>query len=227
MKFFKKDDSSIALIGIALILISLGFILIVNKQISGNNTLNNHSSTQYTTQSIQDTNYTGYQAAPCYIVTTFITESEYSVATPIVESENDIIFNSVVLSPIDIEMIAYVLANEVNNMDYHYKITVAEIIRNRLLSADFPNDIYSILHAENQFTAIDNYYNPKIYPDDDVYKAIEDVFNNETNVIDGAVFYRNKVLSDQAENHWWDTLKITYTYSQTLSGVDYTTTYYK
>ncbi len=127
----------------------------------------------------------------------------------------------------DLEMIAYVIAKEVEYMDYHYKKTIAEIIKNRLFSDKFPDNVYDVLHQRKQFGSIKNYYSRKIKPSKDTYLAVREVFAQKSNITNGAIYYRNVELSNRKTDRWFNSLEVVYVYSYNCYGKVYTTQYYK
>lgn len=60
----------------------------------------------------------------------------------------------------EINLIEVTVQHEVGNFSDDYKTLIAELIYNRLVSDEFPDNITDILYQENQFCGIEYWYRP-------------------------------------------------------------------
>lgn len=75
----------------------------------------------------------------------------------------------------EVEMLKYVVEAEAGGGSMHAKRIVTFSITNRILSGSFPDTLYKVLHAENQFSTIQNYYTKKKVPSESTCRAVEEV----------------------------------------------------
>ena len=129
----------------------------------------------------------------------------------------------IVLSPkdkyseIDIEMISAVVMHEVGNCSRDSKIAVTNLILNRLNDGRFGDTIYDVLHAKGQFTAIHNYYDNEIVPNEDCIEAVKAAIDGEDNS-KGALYYCNlSYISDRSTKSWFNSMELVLT----LDGQNY------
>lgn len=99
-------------------------------------------------------------------------EVEVPVKTQEAESELNNIINPnnyiINVTDEDIELMARVVMSESSICDIDTKYAVASTIVNRVLSEDFPNTVFEVVHAINAYSTQDNGI-----PDADCYKAVE------------------------------------------------------
>lgn len=92
---------------------------------------------------------------------------EQAAAAPVVAKAK------ISVTPQEVSMIEHVVEREVHGASYAHKVAVANVIVNRVLARQFPNNVRDVLHAPNQFpVSIKNYYSPKWRPDDDTINAV-------------------------------------------------------
>ncbi len=75
----------------------------------------------------------------------------------------------------EVEMLKYVVEAEAGGGSMHAKRIVTFSITNRILCDSFPDTLYEVLHARNQFSTIQNYYNKRKVPSEDTCRAVEEV----------------------------------------------------
>lgn len=87
------------------------------------------------------------------------------------------------------EMLCAVVMHEVGYCSTYSQQLVTSLIINRVLDGRFGNSIYEVLHAPDQFTAIDNYYSPTVPVTEEVRAVVKNVLNDEHDYANGALFY--------------------------------------
>lgn len=106
----------------------------------------------------------------------------------------------------EIEMIESVVMHEVGYCSEESMIAVTHIILNRLKNPLFPDNVYDILHAEDQFTAIHNYYDHTLPVTKEVKVAVKKAFILP-DTINGAVYYCNfTYIKDPKTINWFRSL---------------------
>lgn len=87
------------------------------------------------------------------------------------------------------EMLCAVVMHEVGYCSTYSQQLVTSLIINRVLDGRFGNSIYEVLHAPDQFTAIDNYYSPTVPVTEEVRAVVKNVLNDEHDYANGALYY--------------------------------------
>lgn len=107
----------------------------------------------------------------------------------------------------EFDMMCSVVMAEVGYMDDELKLAIANVIIDRVKSEKFPETVYEVLHQENQFTAIDNYYNRRLEPDEDVIRCVKDALSGKgAELVKGATFYYTPGVSSPAAAQWFENL---------------------
>lgn len=100
------------------------------------------------------------------------------------------------------ELLARLVEAEAGGEPFGGKVAVAVVVFNRVLSPEFPNDVYSVIYQKGQFSpVIDGSINNT--PSDDSRKAVEEaigIINRREEK--GAIYFYNPKT---AENRWLDT----------------------
>lgn len=135
------------------------------------------------------------------------TASTTAVKTTTVADYSTPAVNSGTISYTDeeFEMICYVLQNEAGGCSESSKVAVANVIINRVKSPNFPNTLKEVLTADNQFTAINNYYNKVNVPTQNTIDCAARALNGEDNS-NGAVFYYAPKYCSGSSAAWFETL---------------------
>lgn len=135
------------------------------------------------------------------------------------------------LSYDDYIMICSVVQGETAGASLEWSELVAEVIKNRIQSSEFPNTVYEVLTQPNQFDAIQNYYNG-IDINLVTYQAVTNVFTNKDYLtahrLDGATYYCNPDILDSSIVAWFDdNLTTTYDAYYYSNGYTYHHVFYK
>ncbi len=75
----------------------------------------------------------------------------------------------------EVEMLKYVVEAEGGGGSLEDKRLVTFSITNRVLSPNFPDTLYKVLHSVNQFSTIENYYSKRKVPSESTCRAVEEV----------------------------------------------------
>lgn len=201
-----------------------------NKQMEISNIINN-DYTQY--QSIINNDYAQFRT-PLTISNTYSHLVLPSVDIGELESVNNIeptikpitLYDT--LSNEEISMIEIVIQHEVGNFSKEYKTYVAELIRNRLVSEDFPNTITDVLFQKGQFQGISSWLYSGIVPDEETKAVVKDVFSAES-TSHKATFYYNPALSEYESVMWFEysgDVEFVFEHTETNWGIEYTTRFF-
>lgn len=129
----------------------------------------------------------------------------------------------------EIHLIECTVQHEVGAFSDTYKRFIAELIYNRLISNDFPDDISQVLYQENQFCGIHYWYSPDFEVDDSTKAIVKEVFSQDKTSHD-ATYYYNPDLSDYQSTIWFEysgDVEYCFEYTEEDWGIEYTTRFFK
>lgn len=132
------------------------------------------------------------------------------------------------LSENEIMMIEITIQHEVGNFSKEYKTYVAELIRNRLVSEDFPDTVTEVLFQKGQFQGISNWLYSGIIPDEETKEVVKEVFSAE-DTSHSATYYYNPKLSEYDSFIWFEysgDVEYLFEYSEDSWGTTYTTRFF-
>lgn len=132
------------------------------------------------------------------------------------------------LSENEIMMIEITIQHEVGNFSKEYKTYVAELIRNRLASEDFPDTVTEVLFQKGQFQGISNWLYSGIIPDEETKEVVKEVFSAE-DTSHSATYYYNPKLSEYDSLVWFEysgDVEYLFEYSENSWGATYTTRFF-
>lgn len=132
------------------------------------------------------------------------------------------------LSENEITMIEITVQHEVGNFSKEYKTYVAELIRNRLASKDFPDTVTEVLFQKGQFQGISNWLYSGIIPDEETKEVVKEVFSAE-DTSHSATYYYNPKLSEYDSLVWFEysgDVEYLFEYSEDSWGTTYTTRFF-
>lgn len=87
---------------------------------------------------------------------------------------------------------------------YKGKVAVANVVLNRVKNAQFPDTIYAVIHAKNQFTPVANGTINKVASEDSK-RAVQEALSGVNYVPDALYFYDARI----ATSRWLDGLETT------------------
>lgn len=132
------------------------------------------------------------------------------------------------LSENEITMIEITIQHEVGNFSKEYKTYVAELIRNRLVSEDFPDTVTEVLFQKGQFQGISSWLYSGIIPDKETKEVVKEVFSAE-DTSHSATYYYNPELSEYDSLIWFEysgDVEYLFEYSEDSWGTTYTTRFF-
>ena len=148
------------------------------------------------------------------------------------DNKNDTTAESITLydtlSENEIAMIEITIQHEVGNFSKEYKTYVAALIRNRLISEDFPNTVTEVLFQKSQFQGISNWLYSGITPDEETKEVVKEVFSAE-GTSHSATYYYNPELSEYDSLVWFEysgDVEYIFEYSENNWGTTYTTRFF-
>lgn len=129
----------------------------------------------------------------------------------------------------EINMLEVTIQHELGGLSKEYKKLIAEIIYNRLVSDEFPDNVEDVLFQEGQFSGISQWYSPRYEIDSETKAVVKEVFSkNETS--HRALYYYNPDLSSYQAVLWFEysgDVTFLFEYSETSWGITYTTRFFK
>lgn len=101
--------------------------------------------------------------------------------------------------PQALDLIARVINAEAGNMSLEGKVSVGNVIMNRVASSEFPNTVYGVLYQPNQFTVV-NYASFQRTPSAESITAAKMAMDG-VNYVPGAMFYNVSGMSSWASRN--------------------------
>lgn len=94
---------------------------------------------------------------------------------------------NITLTPNEIALLEKIVWREAGNQSLIGQEAVAEVILNRMISEQFPDDLYSVLSQRGQFASweVRNVGTPT----ESVKKAVQEVLDGNTNILDNSYLY--------------------------------------
>ena len=158
------------------------------------------------------------------IVMFFVLDMTVSKANEIVMDETDIRGyenRGIVTTLTDAEyrLFACIVYCEAGGESYEGQLGVANVILNRLHSADWPNTLYDVIYQKHQFSPVKNGYLNKVLSEYDqgkfntkwhesCYKAVDDALLGVNNIGNRMYFMTPKALQQTLGNNYYDKLVI-------------------
>ncbi len=102
----------------------------------------------------------------------------------------------------EISMIELVVMNEVGHCSEASKIAVANVILNRVDSANFPNTVKEVVYAKNQFSAAYG----SLKPDKSTRAAVRKALDGEDNSMGAVYYYAPRYVSNRRVREWFESL---------------------
>ncbi|CAI6082036.1 hypothetical protein PAECIP112173_03414 [Paenibacillus sp. JJ-100] len=85
---------------------------------------------------------------------------------------------------------------EAEGEPYKGKVAVANVVLNRLRSANFPDTIYKVIHQKSQFSPVANGRLKRVTPNEDSVKAVNAALNGQKEVSDDTYYFLSLTLAD-------------------------------
>lgn len=190
---------------------AFSFVLACLIQISGNNMLCGNATYDVPTNRGD------------YIITVSIPNEPFGVCE--IEEEPVTLYD--ILGKDEIELIEIVVQHEVGGLGLKYKTLLSELIRNRLESPLYPDDVEDMLYQGNAFQGIARWSRSGIIPDKNTKRAVYKAFSAEE-TSHKATGYYNPAFSEPSSIRWFESgyMNFEFEYSETSWGVEYTTRFF-
>jgi spore germination cell wall hydrolase CwlJ-like protein len=104
----------------------------------------------------------------------------------------------------EVEMVCSIVMRETGYGDVLSKQLVTNVIRNRVLSSKFPNDVESVLTAQDQFPTIVNWYTNEWPVTSATRIAVCYTLMSQQDVSNGALYFYATYLSDSSVTSWFE-----------------------
>ncbi|MNP59576.1 Spore cortex-lytic enzyme precursor [compost metagenome] len=98
-------------------------------------------------------------------------------------------------------MLRKIVMAEAEGEPYEGKIAVANVVLNRLRSANFPNTIYKVIYQKYQFSPVANGRFDRITPNQDTIHAVNEALNGRKEVSDDTYYFLSLQLADDLTVH--------------------------
>ncbi|QOS77393.1 cell wall hydrolase [Paenibacillus sp. JNUCC31] len=85
---------------------------------------------------------------------------------------------------------------EAEGEPYEGKVAVANVVLNRLRSANFPDTIYKVIYQKSQFSPVANGRLKRVTPNEDTVKAVNAALNGKKEVADDTYYFLSLTLAD-------------------------------
>ncbi|MFS0857879.1 MULTISPECIES: cell wall hydrolase [Paenibacillus] len=85
---------------------------------------------------------------------------------------------------------------EAEGEPYEGKVAVANVVLNRLRSANFPDTIYKVIYQKSQFSPVANGRLKRVTPNEDSIKAVNAALNGKKEVADDTYYFLSLTLAD-------------------------------
>lgn len=85
---------------------------------------------------------------------------------------------------------------EAEGEPYEGKVAVANVVLNRLRSANFPDTIYKVIYQKSQFSPVANGRLKRVTPNEDSIKAVNAALNGQKEVSDNTYYFLSLTLAD-------------------------------
>lgn len=138
-----------------------------------------------------------------YVVTTgaYLAAASYQVQQPSTTAQTAAAYYQPAgyYDPQTLDLIARIINSEAGSMSLEGKVSVGNVIMNRVSSPEFPNTVYGVIYQPNQFTVVNTnrfYANPS----EQSITAAKLVLDG-VNYVPGAVFYNVSGMSSWASRN--------------------------
>ncbi|AJS60053.1 cell wall hydrolase [Paenibacillus sp. IHBB 10380] len=109
-------------------------------------------------------------------------------------------------------MLRKIVMAEAEGEPYEGKVAVANVVLNRLRSANFPNTIQKVIYQKFQFSPVRNGRFKRVQPNKDTIHAVNEAMNGRKEVSDDTYYFLSLQLADDL------TVKHTRTYNKTIGN---------
>ncbi|GIO67863.1 cell wall hydrolase [Paenibacillus sp. JTLBN-2024] len=101
----------------------------------------------------------------------------------------------------DVLLLQKIVMAEAEGEPYQGKIAVANVVLNRLRSANFPNTIKKVIYQKHQFSPVANGRFDRVKPNRDCIRAVNEALNGKKAVTDDTYFFLSLKLAQDLTIH--------------------------
>ncbi|WP_150265403.1 cell wall hydrolase [Paenibacillus tepidiphilus] len=101
----------------------------------------------------------------------------------------------------DLLLLQKIVMAEAEGEPYQGKVAVANVVLNRLRSANFPDTIYDVIYQKSQFSPVGNGRMDRVKPDADSIKAVTAALSGVKEVSDDTYFFLSLKLAQDLTVH--------------------------
>lgn len=98
-------------------------------------------------------------------------------------------------------MLRKIVMAEAEGEPYQGKVAVANVVLNRLRSANFPDTIYKVIYQKYQFSPVANGRFDRVKPNEDTIHAVNEALNGRKEVSDDTYYFLSLKLADDLTVH--------------------------
>ncbi|UQZ35070.1 cell wall hydrolase [Paenibacillus sp. PK3_47] len=113
---------------------------------------------------------------------------------------------SYAVSEEDLLLLQKIVMAEAEGEPYQGKVAVANVVLNRLRSANFPDTIYEVIYQKSQFSPVANGRLKRVTPNEDSIKAVNAALSGIKEVTDDTYFFLSLKLAQDLTVHHSRTL---------------------
>ncbi|UPK45223.1 cell wall hydrolase [Paenibacillus pabuli] len=96
----------------------------------------------------------------------------------------------------ELHLLQKIVMAEAEGEPYEGKVAVANVVLNRLRSANFPDTIYKVIYQKSQFSPVANGRLKRVTPNEDSIKAVNAALNGKKEVADDTYYFLSLTLAD-------------------------------
>lgn len=96
----------------------------------------------------------------------------------------------------ELHLLQKIVMAEAEGEPYEGKVAVANVVLNRLRSANFPDTIYKVIYQKSQFSPVANGRLKRVVPNEDSVKAVNAALNGKKEVADDTYYFLSLTLAD-------------------------------
>lgn len=108
---------------------------------------------------------------------------------------------SYAVSEEDLLLLQKIVMAEAEGEPYQGKVAVANVVLNRLRSANFPDTIYEVIYQKSQFSPVANGRLQRVKPNEDSIKAVNAALSGVKEVTDDTYFFLSLQLAQDLTVH--------------------------
>ncbi|MCJ8014392.1 cell wall hydrolase [Paenibacillus sp. KQZ6P-2] len=101
----------------------------------------------------------------------------------------------------DVLLLQKIVMAEAEGEPYQGKIAVANVVLNRLRSANFPNTIKEVIYQKHQFSPVANGRFDRVKPSEDCIHAVNEALNGKKAVTDDTYYFLSLKLAEDLTVH--------------------------